>query len=418
MGVIRGRLSPYAVYLILAGARAFLFALIFTAESIYQITVAGLNPLQLVLVGTTLEAAAFLFEVPTGVVADVYSRRLSIIIGFTLMGVAFVLEGSVPRFWAILAAMGLWGLGHTFTSGAQQAWIADELGEAGIGRVYLRAAQVGQAGTLVGLGVGAVLGSWRLNLPIVLGGALLIALAGFLALTMTERGFRPAPRAERSSWGALGATLRAGLGLARRRPTLLTILAIALIGGAASEGFDRLWRFHLLNGYAFPSAGGFAPVVWFSLINAVALLLTIGATEIARRRIDTDSHRAVARALFASDALLIAGIVAFGLAGNFALAVAAYLAITILRRVAEPLQAAWLNQSLEPRVRATMFSMQGQADALGQIGGGPILGLIATAVSVPIALVAAGGFLTPALVLYARTVRSDGSGEEREGPVG
>jgi hypothetical protein len=36
-------------------------------------TVVDLNPLQLV--GTLLEAAVFLFEVPTGVMADVYNRR-------------------------------------------------------------------------------------------------------------------------------------------------------------------------------------------------------------------------------------------------------------------------------------------------------------------------------------------------------
>ena len=38
-------------------------------------------PLQLVLVGTTLELACFLFEIPTGIVADLYSRRLSVVIG-------------------------------------------------------------------------------------------------------------------------------------------------------------------------------------------------------------------------------------------------------------------------------------------------------------------------------------------------
>ena len=33
-----------------------------------------------------MEAAVFLFEVPTGVVADTYSRRLSLVIGYLGMG--------------------------------------------------------------------------------------------------------------------------------------------------------------------------------------------------------------------------------------------------------------------------------------------------------------------------------------------
>ncbi len=49
------------------------FWVIITVEIVYQATVVGLNPLQLVLVGTFLEIVTFIFEVPTGIVADLYS---------------------------------------------------------------------------------------------------------------------------------------------------------------------------------------------------------------------------------------------------------------------------------------------------------------------------------------------------------
>ena len=47
--------------------------MIVTVLMVYQVEVAGLTPLELVMVGTAMEAAAFVFEVPTGVVADRYS---------------------------------------------------------------------------------------------------------------------------------------------------------------------------------------------------------------------------------------------------------------------------------------------------------------------------------------------------------
>ena len=50
--------------------------------AVYLVRELHLSPLQLVLMGTAMEAAVFLFEVPTGVVADTYSRRLSLIAGF------------------------------------------------------------------------------------------------------------------------------------------------------------------------------------------------------------------------------------------------------------------------------------------------------------------------------------------------
>ena len=125
-------MNPLLVYLALEGGASLLFAMIFNVNMIYQVTVAQLNPLQLVLVGTTLETTVFLFEIPTGIVADLYSRRISVIIGYFLIGAGFILEGSLPIFGTILLAQLLWGLGYTFTSGATQAWISDEIGEAAV----------------------------------------------------------------------------------------------------------------------------------------------------------------------------------------------------------------------------------------------------------------------------------------------
>jgi DHA3 family tetracycline resistance protein-like MFS transporter len=61
-----------------------------------------------VLVGTVMELSIFVFEVPTGIVADTTSRRLSIVIGNVIMGVAFVVVGVFPDVWPILVGYALW----------------------------------------------------------------------------------------------------------------------------------------------------------------------------------------------------------------------------------------------------------------------------------------------------------------------
>ncbi len=71
---------------------------------VYFVTVAHLNPLQLVLVGTSMELSIFVFEIPTGVVADTISRRLSVIIGVFIIGVGTFLMGFIPQFLPILVA--------------------------------------------------------------------------------------------------------------------------------------------------------------------------------------------------------------------------------------------------------------------------------------------------------------------------
>src|SRR5690242_16555554 len=113
------RLSVYSVYLILEGQYGLAFTVTTTDNLPYKLEIAKLNPLQLVLVGTVLEVVCFLCQVPTGVLADLYSRRLSVVVGIVLTGLGFILEGSIPNFWAIAGGMIFYGIGATFVSGAE-----------------------------------------------------------------------------------------------------------------------------------------------------------------------------------------------------------------------------------------------------------------------------------------------------------
>ena len=390
------------VYYLLEAGLSLCLATIFTVMAVYRVQTVGLNPLQLVLLGTMLEAACFVLEVPTGIVADVVSRRLSVIIGVFVMGLGAIIEGNVPLFGALLAAQVVWALGYTFISGATQAWITDEVGEAAVEQVFLRAVQMGQAGSLVGIVGGVALASWQINLPMLVGGGLLITLAGFLALTMTEHGFTPAPREQRTTWGQMGATFRDGLQAVRGRPLLLSLLGISAITGMASEGFDRLWQNHLLVNFTFPSIGNFAPILWFGIIGIVGTLISMVVVGSVSRWLRPRSAETSVRVLFWLYVLLAGSVVVFGVAQQFGLALLAYWTASTLRGASNPLYAAWLNRNIDSPVRATVLSMSSQCDAFGQIAGGPIIGVVATRISLRLALVIAGISLTPVLLLFRR----------------
>src|SRR3712207_6007144 len=239
-------LRPYPVYLGIKGSFALFFMLWATVASVYRIEVVGLDPLRLVLLGTALEVAVLVCEVPTGVLADTYGRRRSVITGFLLMGSGFVLEGAIPTFEAVLAAQAVWGVGYTFISGALEAWIADEAPERELGRVYLRGEQADYAGSLLGVILSVALATYALNLPLLIGGFLTIALGGALFFAMPERNFGPSPREGRSSLQQVRARAGGGLRLVRARPVILILLAVAVFTGRSAEGFDRLYAKHFL----------------------------------------------------------------------------------------------------------------------------------------------------------------------------
>lgn len=407
--IARYRLPPERAFWVLSGGTAGCLAAIFTASMVYQVTRVGLSPLQLVLVGTTLELTVFCFEVPTGIVADVYSRRLSILIGLATMGLGFVVEGSWPAFAGVLVGQFLWGMGFTFTSGATQAWIVDEVGETRAGEVFLRGAQVDRVCELAGIGLGVVLGSAAIAWPIVLGGCCLVGLAGVLAVAMPEHNFHPAARAGRSSWRAMAYTLRTGVNLVRVHPALLTIFGIGLFYGLYSEGYDRLSTAHMLRDMSLPALGNLAPVAWFGIMQATGAGLSLAAAEIVRRKLDTTDIGGLTRVLFGFSALLTGALLGFALAGDFWLAALLSILIGVVRGLIAPLYDTWINHRLDSRVRATVISMSSQVDAVGQVAGGPGVGWIGDSVSVRAALLASTVILSPVLWLYWRATRPGGS---------
>jgi len=404
------------VYLFIEFAASAAFAMMFVSMSLYEVTVAGLSPLQLVLVGTTLEASVFVFEVPTGIVADVYSRRTSIIIGYLVMGLGFLIEGFFPAFAPILLAQVVWGLGYTFTSGATQAWITDEIGEKPANRLFLRAAQVGLFASLIGMGLATLIGARNVALPIRTGALVVILIGITLSLIMPETGFQPTPKKERGTWAQMGHTFLEGVRTVRGRPRLLSIVGIGLFFGLYSEGFDRLWVKLLLDNFSLPVLFGNNEVAFFAALRVAGTLLTILALNLVRKRVDTGSPLAIGRAMLGVTGGISLAMIGFALSPLLPLALGLYLVIDVLREIRIPLEIAWINQKLDSKVRATVHSMFGQVDAIGQVAGGPGVGLIANLVSVAAAITTSGLLLVPALFLVGRANRQSLEEYDEEGP--
>jgi len=404
------KVNARSVYLFIEFSASAFFAMMFVTTSLYEATVAGLTPVQLILVGTALEVSAFVFEVPTGIVADVYSRRLSIVIGYVLMGVGFLIEGFFPAFLPILLAQVIWGLGYTFTSGATQAWISDEVGEEDANKLFLRGTQVGLFASLLGMGVAMLIGANNVALPIQVGALGVILIGVTLMLIMPETGFHPTPREDRNTWQHMLHTFKQGAQAVRSRPRLMSIVFIGLFYGLYSEGFDRLWVKHLLDTFELPVLFGSNQVGFFAILRVAGAVLTILAVRFVEKRVDSTSPLAIGRAvLFVTGAISVA-LIGFALSPLLFLSLGLYLTISVLRNVHIPLQTGWINQKLDPQVRATVHSMFGQVDSIGQMLGGPVVAVIASVGSAVASLVTSGLLLTPAL-FFIRRANSQSSEE-------
>jgi MFS transporter, DHA3 family, tetracycline resistance protein len=378
--------------------------------SIYLVSELDLSPLQLVLMGTAMEATVFLFEVPTGVVADTYGRKLSLITGFVGTGTAWLLVGVVSAPWLIIGLWALWGVSYTFTSGAYEAWITDEVGVERVPHVFLRGARFAYVGSLLGLLLSVLIATESLRAAVIAGGALEVACALSLIVLMPETGFRKRPREERAgAFRELRTTAVAGGRFVRAQPVLLMLLGIAFFIGTASEAFDRLKEAHFIRDIGLPSVGGFEPVVWFGAFAVVAMLFGFFAVGAIQRRFDRVGTEGIAKLLFVFTATMAAAQLFYAFTGMATVAIAALLTALLARQLLAPLWDTWVNQQItDSSVRATVNSISGQADAIGQAAGGPVLGAVGNGFGTGAALGLGALLLTPALGLYARAIRHGG----------
>lgn len=375
------------VYYLLTSSRSFCIQIVFTLNAIYYVSEADLNPLQLVLLGTIMELAVLFFEIPTGLVADIYGRKKSLIIGTFIIGLAHLLEGSIPSFWAIAVSAALWGIGWTFISGAETAWIADELENKELDTTLLNGAKYSSLGSFLGIIVSVLVGTiFTVQIAILIAGGFLILIAILSSKVLPETKFVSIAREDTSSIKQMKIALKESFTLMKGNTILLGLAAITLFTGLASEGFDRLWGAHFIEGFQMNEEDA---VYWFGAFYAIAFLLNIGLLKI----VETYVKERFAVVLVLLNSLLVVAMIYFAMAEQFFVAAILYWGIASLRAVNHPLVSVMTNKQLHSQGRATTLSMYGQLDAFGQVAGGPLVGIIALYTSVQ------GGIVTAALLI-------------------
>lgn len=388
------RFSPTAGYITILGTEGLARGLMYAALASYWVVQARLSPIQLVLLGTSLEATLFCLQIPTGAFADAVGRRPATVIGYAGLGLGLGLQAFTRDFLSLLILQAIAGGAWAFLIGSIEAWIAERAGVDGLERVFLRGGQAQMVGLMGGLVMTIFLAQIDPRLSILCGGALLLIVSGVAAMLMTES--RPtAASVPRSRVREVMSIAAMGVREIRSSRVLMLLVVIALVLGVSSEGWDRLYAAHLMRDLGLGSAGHLSPAGWLSVIGLAESALGVVVFQLASHRLGDTRPGAILGALYVTRSALMLG---FALFAALPAGIAAFLAAQTVRRLSEPLVDAWISRETPAEVRATVLSVVGQADSLGQIVAGPMVGAIGSAVSVPVALGVSAALVLPAAV--------------------
>ena len=337
----------------------------------------GLDFLQINLILAIYLITIFVFEVPTGALADVAGRRFSFVLGCATRTAAFVLYSRARGFADCVPYEFIDAVGTTLVSGALEAWAVDGVQAEGDGRriegLFARANVIGRTFLMVGAVGCGYLAERDLRYPWLAAAAMFAAtgLAGTALMHETRRPSR-VTRTRRS----VGRTVTDGLGLVRRSPVLLLLCALALGSAFAAFPIHMYWqpRLQELAGERLRVMG------WIVALLALASMAGSALVPHVVRRFARES------VLFA--AMLWRGATVAMLAGAATLSPA--LAGLLLQETAfgviDPVAAAWTNEHVASDERATVISVRSASMTFGGALGLVAIGLVARAFGLRVAM--------------------------------
>jgi MFS family permease len=362
---------------------------------------AGLSNLEAFAANAFFTAGMVLFEIPTGIVADLRGRRMSFLLGTVTLAAStalYVLLWQVQApFWQWAIVSVLLGLGFTFFSGATEAWLVDALNATGYEGALEAVFGRGQVITGVGMLTGSVGGGYlaqatNLGVPFVVRAGILAMMFVVALLLMHDigftptRGVRPVEQIRRIAANSVAYGLKVPV-------VRYLMLAGVFTGGVSIYVFYALQPY-LLQLYGDEQAYGVAGLV----AAIVAGAQIVGGFSAARAR------RLFARrtsALLAAEAVSTVSIVAIGLIDRFWAVIALIVVWAMVYSAALPIRQAFLNELIPSPQRATILSFDSMMASGGGVVTQPLLGRTADVWGYPASYLVSGALSALALPFVA-----------------
>jgi MFS family permease len=368
--------SIQRTYLVLLLGNTLAASLIWGINTLFLLD-AGLSNLEAFAANAFFTAGMVLFEVPTGVIADTWGRRVSYLLGTITLAVStffyFLMWQLEAPFWLWAVVSIFIGLGFTFFSGAVEAWLVDALSfakyEGTLESVFGRGQMVSGAAMLGGSVLGGIIAqATTLGVPFLLRVAILLLMFVVAFVLMKDLGFTPQPAAHplRATRAVFDASLQHGL---KNRPVRWVMLAGFFEGGVAIYAFYALQPF-LLELYGDPDA--------YSIAGLAAAIVS-GAQIVGgylAPRIRLLFHKRTT-ALIVGTVVSVAALALLGVTTAFWLALTLLVVWGLIYAAVMPIRQAYLNDMIPSAQRATVLSFDSLIDSSGGVVVQPVLGRVA-----------------------------------------
>ena len=338
---------------------------------------AGLTNTQAFAANAFFTAGQVLFEVPTGVVADVRGRRISYLLGASTLLISTLLYlymwQTEAAFWGWAIASVLIGLGFTFFSGAVEAWLVDALNfndfDGDLESIFARGQSVAGGAMLAGSVAGGFIAqATNLGVPYILRALILGVTLIAAFLLMRDLGFTPTKG--KGPIDEVKTVLRASIDAGWRNPPIRWVMLAAPF--STGVGFFAFYAMqpYLLELYGDPNAYGIAGLA--AAVMAGAQIAAGLIVPYVRRLFAKRTH-----VLILSGVAGVAMLALIGWTSTFWIAIVLLVVWALAFAAATPIRQAYLNGLIPSDQRATVLSFDALMGSAGGVVTQPALGRVA-----------------------------------------
>lgn len=330
----------------------------------------GFDLLEMNLINLSFMVFVFLFEVPTGLIADFFGRKVSVIVGLCLYSLSFFWYFLAGSFWQCLGAEIVGALAATCISGALDALVVDSLKSVNytgsINRVFSRG-EISQLSVVVGAFLGGLVAEKNLAWPWFLSGVSFAVLAVVSIFLFKEVNFSASEETKKNI-KSFKNIFNSSMKDCFKNKQLMLIALFSALMAFSLQAINMYWPLVLKESFNFsPKVTG----LFFSLI-CVTLYLGAQFSKLWTRKIICQK-----RAIFFSQIITLVGILACALIPNFYFFAFFLLFHEFGRGLFKPMYKTYVNSLINSENRATVLSFESMISKIGAGAGLLFSGLIA-----------------------------------------
>ncbi|MGJ5712974.1 MFS transporter [Staphylococcus auricularis] len=324
----------------------------------------GYNLLFLGLIGTIFEVMKFIFEIPSGAIADKLGVKFNLLISFVCLFLSWMIFPFSSNIVLLTILLLTWTLSETMFSGTFEAWLSYQVGEAHFSKQLFNNTKLFILFIVIISPLSGILYKINPEFPFILAGVISIILILYLIICVSDNKL-PVKQVKHHS---IFTIIKESILMMVHNKRVLNIIIASFFFAFVLDTLDRYWQPYLQTIRV--------DEIYFGLITTIGgsiLLVTLFIFSTFDKNINQSPETFSSIITFITIILII--ILLFG---KKLLSIISISLITIIDDLMNTLINSIINREMANKTNSmsTIFSINGASGAMGEILSGIIFGFI------------------------------------------